>query len=114
MSAAAKKVVQAKKFVNPGINNTESKPGPLFVNTKFTSSAGLELLWKVECDTMEPGDWECLADRVAERFTFQIVQGVPKGKPTGKDNGEAFAKACRAHATDDGDRWAVSRSFLPM
>ncbi len=100
INAANKKAAEVKDDVDVVI-------GSLFMNVKFKSSAGLDLLWKIECDRMAPGDWECLAARVAERFTFQYVYGVPKGKPTGKDNGAAFADACRKHTTDDGDYYMI-------
>ncbi len=105
MKAAVKKAGEAKQ---DDIVNKKSIPGPLFVNAKFTSSAGLELLWKIECDTMGPGDWECLADRVAERFTFRAVHAVPKGKPTGVDNGARFADALAHRRTEDGDYYLIA------
>ncbi len=104
VKAAAK--VKSKEKCDPPTK--EPKPGPLFVNAKFTSSAGLELLWKIECDAMEPGDWDCLADRVAERFTFQAVHAVPKGKPTGVDNGARFADALAHRRTEDGDYYLIA------
>lgn len=51
----------------------------LFQLGKFTSHAGKELNWKIECDALTDDDWECLALMIAERARFGSVYGIPRG-----------------------------------
>lgn len=52
----------------------------LFKMEKFTSHAGLELDWKVECDALDAGDWLVLASIVATGVgPFGTVIGIPEG-----------------------------------
>lgn len=51
----------------------------LFDNTPFRSHSGLGLLWKIECNALTPEDWAWAAARVAERYSFREVAGVPQG-----------------------------------
>lgn len=51
----------------------------LFQLGKFTSHAGNELNWKLECDALTPDDWECLAFMISERCQFGSVYGIPRG-----------------------------------
>ena len=51
----------------------------LFQHGKFTSHAGKELEWKIECDALTDADWECLAKMISERCHFGSVYGIPRG-----------------------------------
>ena len=51
----------------------------LFQLGKFTSHAGTELDWKIECDALTDEDWECLAKMISERCAFGTVYGIPRG-----------------------------------
>jgi hypothetical protein len=58
----------------------------------FTSHAGKELNWKIECDALTDEDWECLAAMIAERCEFGSVYGIPRG---GTKLGNALQKYCK-------------------
>lgn len=51
----------------------------LFVNKPFTSHAGQDLLWKIECDALEFDDLETLAAIIARHIPFSDVIGIPTG-----------------------------------
>ena len=67
----------------------------LFDATPFTSAAGIELLWKLECDELSPADWRNIAAIVAPHFQFCSVEGVPRG-------GTPFANALVPYKTEGG------------
>lgn len=62
----------------------------LFVDGKFKSHAGQELLWKIECDALSASDWDCIAKMVADKFKFREVHGIP-------DGGLMFARALKKY-----------------
>lgn len=72
----------------------------LFNAQPFTSSAGLELLWKLECDELSPVDWRNIAAIVAPHFQFSSVEGVPRG-------GIPFERALEPYKTEHGPRLIV-------
>jgi hypothetical protein len=51
----------------------------LFQLGKFTSHAGNELDWKIECDALTNEDWDCLAKMISEKTEFGSVYGIPRG-----------------------------------
>ena len=51
----------------------------LFQLGKFTSHAGNELDWKIECDALTDQDWDCLAKMISQRCEFGSVYGIPRG-----------------------------------
>jgi hypothetical protein len=51
----------------------------LFQLGKFTSHAGKELDWKIECDALTDEDWDCLAKMISDRCQFKEVYGIPRG-----------------------------------
>ena len=52
----------------------------LFQLGKFTSAAGLILPWKIECDALTQGEWDCIAFVLATKLpAFGFVYGVPRG-----------------------------------
>lgn len=65
----------------------------LFQQGNFRSHSGLLLHWKVECDALSDGDWDCLAMLAATRIlpSFCEVEGVPTG-------GQRFAEALSFYA----------------
>ena len=63
----------------------------LFQLGKFTSHAGNELDWKIECDALTDEDWECLAKMISERTQFGHVYGIPRG---GTKLAKALEKYC--------------------
>lgn len=63
---------------------------------KFTSHAGLNLDWKIECDDLTEADWECLAFMASKILpAFGHVEGIPTG-------GLKFASALQPYATYEG------------
>ena len=66
----------------------------LFQLGKFTSHAGQELDWKIECDALSDDDWECLAKMIADRIMFHEVVGIPRG---GSKLAAALQKYCEPH-----------------
>lgn len=64
--------------------------------TPFTSHAGLELSWKIDCDSLTDADWSCIAAQVAQRIRFRDVIGVPSG-------GLRFAAALEQYADQASD-----------
>lgn len=53
---------------------------PLIQKGEFTSAAGLNLLWKIECDALTDQDWEAIADVMVPYVkSFRAAFGVPTG-----------------------------------
>ena len=63
----------------------------LFQHGKFTSHAGKELDWKIECDALTDEDWKCLAKMISEKTEFGSVYGIPRG---GTKLANALQKYC--------------------
>lgn len=51
----------------------------MFQDGKFTSHSGLELDYKLECDSLTDADWKCIAELVARKVQFKRVVGIPTG-----------------------------------
>ena len=51
----------------------------LFQLGNFTSHAGNELDFKIECDALTDQDWDCFAKLISERCQFGSVYGIPRG-----------------------------------
>jgi len=52
----------------------------MFVLGNFTGASGRVLPWKIECDDLTRGDWECIAGACAQYLPkFSVVWGVPRG-----------------------------------
>lgn len=62
---------------------------------EFTSSAGLVLPWKVDCDMIKDGDIKTYAAMIATKFHFQKVYFVPTG-------GKRLADALQEYIKPDG------------
>jgi len=87
------------------VTDTTAKKSQLFVDRRFISHSGQELLWKVECDAISEAEWLWAAARVAERFTFREVHGIPGG-------GIPFEKALRPYIKSDGDFFLIVDDVL--
>jgi hypothetical protein len=57
----------------------EANKLPLFIRQTFRSHAGLELSWKIECDSLTDEDMETIAMLIGERWEFSHVVEVPRG-----------------------------------
>ena len=51
----------------------------LFKRGKFTSHSGIELDFKIECDALTDDDIECVAEYIASKVDFGVVEGIPRG-----------------------------------
>jgi hypothetical protein len=51
----------------------------IFENKAFVSHAGVELLFKIECDALGDDDLETLANVVLRKLVFGSVVGIPRG-----------------------------------
>lgn len=51
----------------------------LFKQGEFTSHSGLALPFKIECDSLTDEDIECIAEHIASKTSFGVVQGIPRG-----------------------------------
>lgn len=65
----------------------------LFERKNFTSHAGLNLDWKIECDRLSDEDLETLAFLISKKFDFTDVYGVPRG-------GIRFAEALKKYVSE--------------
>lgn len=87
----------------------------LFQLGKFTSHAGNELEWKIECDALTDDDWECLAKMISERIMFHEVVGIPRG---GNKLAAALQKYCETEKTPKtyrlvvDDVWTTGKSMM--
>jgi len=87
------------------LEGTVVKKAQLFVDVKFIASSGQELSWKVECNAISEAEWDWAAARVAERFTFREVHGIPGG-------GLPFEKALRPYIQKDGHCFLIVDDVL--
>jgi hypothetical protein len=84
----------------------------LFRRGEFTSAAGLELPYKIECDALDDEDWACIAYVGSKMLRpFGRVIGVPRG-------GLALAEAMRTYVTPGSlvplvvdDVWTTGKSM---
>jgi hypothetical protein len=84
----------------------------LFRRGEFTGAAGQVLPFKIECDSLTPADWECIAYVGSQMLRpFGRVIGVPRG-------GLALASAMRAYVTPGSltplvvdDVWTTGKSM---
>jgi len=51
----------------------------MFDKIKFKSHSGLNLQWKINCDSLTDNDLNTLAYIVSEKYTFYDVIGIPTG-----------------------------------
>ena len=95
-------------------DNLKTDIPKLFKWEEFTSHAGKQLKFKIECDAITPSEWDCLARMVVEYQDrpFSHAEGIPRG-------GIPFANALNKYASgnkDDqplicDDVWTTGKSF---
>jgi len=51
----------------------------LFKRGEFISHSGKLLPYKIDCDALTNEDIECIADIIASKVEFGVVQGIPRG-----------------------------------
>lgn len=69
----------------------------LFKLGNFISHSGLQLDWKIECDSLTPDDWECFAHITSQLCPdFKQAYGVPNG-------GTPYANALQKYINPDSD-----------
>ena len=51
----------------------------LFEKVIFTSHSGKKLLFKIDCDALTNEDIECIAEFIASKTEFGVVDGIPRG-----------------------------------
>lgn len=76
----------------PPRRSYDGNPYHLFKFGWFSSHAGFQLPWKIDCeDGLADGDWDAIAQLIAWKFAFRSVYGIPKG---GTKLAEALDKYC--------------------
>jgi len=90
------------------------KPTRLFKVEEFTSHAGKQLPFKIECDAFNEEDWDAIAQMILcyEEEPFYRAEGIPRG-------GLPLAKALNKYATGNkedkilicDDVWTTGSSF---
>ena len=86
----------------------------LFQWGKFTSHAGLELNWKIECDAISEKEWDCLAAMIFqyEKRPFYKAIGIPRGGIPLANALNKFATGDKSHQTIIcDDIWTTGTSF---
>ena len=111
--------VKIKDIVDPWNKNAmgygkDKQPTRLFKVEEFTSHAGKQLPFKIECDAFDEEDWDAIAQMILcyEKEPFCHAEGIPRG-------GLPLAKALNKYATgnkDDkilicDDVWTTGSSF---
>jgi len=76
----------------------------IFQNKVFLGHSGQTLNWNVECDSLSVNDWDWAAARVAEKYGFITVEGIPRG-------GTPFEKALIKHISQTGYHLIVDDVF---
>lgn len=87
--------------------------GTLFRWGAFMSASGRVLDWKIECDGLTDGDWECIANVMVRQLQpFERVHGIPRG-------GVPFAAALAPHCKSKcgvvllaDDVWTTGKSMM--
>jgi len=51
----------------------------LFLKQTFRMHSGALGRFKIECNGLQPSDWETLAFLISQKFTFREVHGIPRG-----------------------------------
>ena len=51
----------------------------LFDCGEFVSHSGKLLSWKIDCDALSDGDIKTVAEIIAGKVDFSIVEGIPRG-----------------------------------
>ena len=109
-----KSLIDFDSNIDPNNLNFKVENPQLFKWEEFTSHAGKQLKFKIECDAITPSEWDCLARMVVEYQDrpFSHAEGIPRG-------GIPFANALNKYASgnkDDhplicDDVWTTGKSF---
>lgn len=86
----------------------------LFQIGKFTSHAGKELNWKIECDALTDEDWECIALMISERCQFGRVYGIPRGGVKLQNALEKYADPKNPVRLVVDDVWTTGKSMMEV
>lgn len=76
----------------------------LFLNSTFTSHAGVRLPFKIECDALTDDDIAVLAEIIARHTVFSSVVSIPRG-------GDRLANALQEFVQDSGPVLIVDDVF---
>lgn len=76
----------------------------LFLNSAFTSHAGVRLPFKIECDALTDDDINVIAEIIARHTVFSSVVSIPRG-------GDRLAKALQEFVQDSGPVLIVDDVF---
>lgn len=66
----------------------------LFIKENTILNSGRKSEFKIECDSLDIGDWECLAYLASKKIKFKSIVSVPSG-------GDIFARCLEQYKTDD-------------
>jgi len=85
----------------------------LFQTGKFTSHAGLQLNWKIECDAISDDEWNCFASMIMEyeKRPFSKVVGIPRGGKKLEDALTPYATGGNHPILIVDDVWTTGTSF---
>lgn len=87
----------------------------LFQIRNFTSAAGLNLTWKIECDALTEDDWDCIAHvGVAMLPKFGRVLAVPSGGIPLAKSFEFYQQASSELTLVVDDVWTTGKSMLAL
>ena len=86
----------------------------LFQIGDFTSHAGRELHWKIECDALTDDDWECIAKMIHERCQFGRVYGIPRGGVKLQNALEKYCDPKNPVRLVVGDVWTTGKSMMEV
>lgn len=76
----------------------------LFLNSAFTSHAGVRLPFKIECDALTNDDISVIAEIIARHTVFSSVVSIPRG-------GDRLARALQEFVQDFGPVLIVDDVF---
>lgn len=76
----------------------------LFLNSAFTSHAGVRLPFKIECDALTNDDISVIAEIIARHTVFSSVVSIPRG-------GDRLASALQEFVQDSGPVLIVDDVF---
>ena len=81
---------------------------------KFTSHAGKELDFKIECDALTNEDWEWIAKLISNRCKFGKVYGIPSGGVTLQKALEKYVTPNNPYSLVVDDVWTTGKSMMEV
>jgi hypothetical protein len=86
---------------------------PIFIWERFTSAAGLALDWKIDCDALTDGDWDCIARACQPKLpSFGRTLGVPTGGLPLARALSVYARSTKDHVLLVDDVWTTGKSMM--